>query len=146
MSKIDPAHVETLRQSVDVLVRVFKIAEGHPGDDDAPKLNPSDMQAILFVAAHPGCIAADLGQFLSVVPTTTSAIVDRLVRRQLLLRSRTEANRRIVQLTVSKEGACVAEILVARQTRNCERMLAKLDKSERKGFVRAMEKIARSMV
>ncbi len=145
MSKIDPAHVETLRQSIDVLVRVFKITEGHVGDDDALKLNPSDTQAILFVAGRPGCIAADLGQFLGVVPTTTSAIVDRLVRRRLLVRGRTEENRRIVQLSLSEEGARVAEALVAQQTKHCALMLAALDKGDRKGFVRAMAKIAASL-
>ena len=145
MSKIDTAHVERLRQSIDVLVRVFKIAEGHAGNEAAPKLNPSDVQAILFLADHPGCIAADLGQFLGVVATTTSAIVDRLVRRDLVVRNRTDANRRIVQLELSDEGRRVAAALVAQQNRHCEVMLGKLDKSDRKAFVRAMEKIAKSI-
>ena len=145
MSKIDPAHVEKLRHAIDVLVRVFKIAEGHAGDDAVPKLNPSDVQAILFLADRPGSIAADLGQFLGVVPTTTSAIVDRLVRRDLVIRTRTEANRRVVQLDLSGEGRRVAAALVAQQDRHCALMLATLDKADRKAFVRAMEKIAKSI-
>lgn len=145
MSKIDPAHVDKLRDAISVLVRVFKIAEGDTGDDTAPKLNPSDIQAILFLADHPRAIAADLGQFLGVVPTTTSAIVDRLVRRGLVVRARTDANRRIVQLELSDEGDRVAAALLARKNRNCEIMLAKLDKADRKAFVRAMEKIAKAI-
>ena len=145
MSKIDPAHVEKLRQAIDVLVRVFKIAEGHAGDEAAPKLNPSDVQSILFLADHPGSIAADLGQFLGVVPTTTSAIVDRLVRRDLVVRNRTESNRRVVQLALSDEGRRVAAALLAQQDQHCKVMLATLDKADRKAFVRAMEKIAKSI-
>ena len=88
---------------------------------------------------------ADLGQFLGVVPTTTSAIVDRLVRRDLVIRNRTEMNRRVVQLELSDEGRRVAAALLAQQDHHCRVMLATLDKADRKAFVRAMEKIAKSI-
>ena len=145
MKEIDPTQVETLRLSIDALVRAFKIREGDLLDDAVPKLNPSDVQAILFIETHPKCIANDLGRFLGVVPTTTSAIIDRLVRQDLAVRERTSENRRIVQLDLSEEGARIAQALRDQQTRHCKAMLANLDPGERRAFVAAMDKIGRGV-
>ncbi|MGY6553528.1 MAG: MarR family winged helix-turn-helix transcriptional regulator [Wenzhouxiangella sp.] len=137
-----PAQIEALRLSIDALVRVFKITDSPTLGPGMPKLNPPDMQALLFIARNPGCIAADLGGFLGIVPTTTSALVDRLVRQGLLLRERTEANRRIVLLKLSAAGETVVEKIIAQQNEHCRIMLSVLSDTEREAFLSAAQKIS----
>ena len=138
------SQTDELRLAIDAIVRAFKIA-----DDitiaNAPKLNPSDVQAILFIRQHDRCTANDVAGFLGVVPTTNSAIIDRLVRRGLLARNRTDTNRRIVQLSLTKEGHETAEAIIAEQNAHCAQMLDRLDSDERMHFVAAMTKIASSL-
>lgn len=142
MSELNNEQVEDLRAAVEVLVRVFKVGEATGDGCMTPKLNPPDVQSLLYVHAHPQCIASEVATFLNVVPTTMSAIVDRLVRRDLICRQRVEENRRIVQLAVTQAGRMEAERLIAQQFEHCKVMLAALLPEERAPFVQAMGKIA----
>jgi DNA-binding MarR family transcriptional regulator len=142
MSQPSPSQIETLRLSIDALVRVFRITDSPALGPDMPKLNPPDMQALLFVARNPECIAADVSAFLGVVPTTTSALVDRLVRQDLMLRTRTEANRRVVLLRLTEMGEEVVRQIVAQQDDHCRIMLEALSETEREAFLMAARKIS----
>jgi len=55
MTKPTKTQIDTLRVGIDNLVRRFKIAEAGPAVEGALKLNPIDVQALLFIADHPGC-------------------------------------------------------------------------------------------
>lgn len=134
--------IETLRLSIDALVRVFRVTDSPALGRGMPKLNPPDIQALLFVARNPDCIAADVSAFLGVVPTTTSALVDRLVRQGLLLRARTEANRRVVLLQLTEMGEEVVRQIIAQQDDHCRIMLEALSETERETFLKAAQKIS----
>ena len=142
MSAPSQTQIDTLRLSIDALVRVFRITDSPALGPDAPRLNPPDMQALLFVAQNPDCISADVGAFLGVVPTTTSALVDRLVRQGLLLRARTETNRRVVLLRLTDTGEEVVRQIIAQQNDHCRIMLEALSETERDAFLSAARKIA----
>jgi len=133
--------VEHLRSSIDVLVRVFKITDSLDVDPTVPKLNPPDVQTLIYVGDNPGCMSSDAGAFLGTVPTTTTAIIDRLVKRGLVLRERSDENRRIVALTLTPDGRKVADKILDQQRDHCRQMLAKLSAAERKAFLAAMGKI-----
>ena len=142
MSTPTPSQIETLRLSIDALVRVFRVTDSPALGPGMPKLNPPDMQALLFVARNPDCIASDLSAFLGVVPTTTSALVDRLVRQGLLLRARTETNRRVVLLRLTGQGEEVVRQIIAQQDDHCRIMLEALSGPEREAFLKAAQKIS----
>ncbi len=141
MRGINSAQAEELREAISNVVRTFKVAEGSSEAGDT-KLNPADVQALLFIHGNKGCIANDVSSFLGVVPTTTSAIIDRLVRRGFITRSRTEENRRIVQLSLTESGIRTVDAVIAEQNRHCEQMLEKLGPDERPHFVAMMKKIS----
>jgi DNA-binding MarR family transcriptional regulator len=145
MSHPTPAQIETLRLSIDALVRVFRITDSPALGPGTPKLNPPDMQALLFVARDPDCIASDVGAFLGVVPTTTSALIDRLVRQGLLLRGRTDTNRRIVLLRLTGAGEKIVQQIISQQDEHCRIMLEALSESEREAFLKAARKIAEAI-
>lgn len=146
MSTPTPIQIEILRLSIDALVRVFRITDSPALGPGMPKLNPPDMQALLFVSRHPGCIASDICAFLRVVPTTTSALVDRLVRQDLLSRTRIEANRRVVLLRLTALGVNVVGQIVAQQNEHCRIMLCALSDAERTTFLDAARKISQTII
>ena len=145
MSSPTPDQIETLRLSIDALVRVFRITDSPSLGPGMPKLSPPEMQALLFVSRHPDCIGTDVGAFLGVVPTTTSALVDRLVRQGLLLRTRTDANRRVVLLRLTDLGETVVRLIVAEQNEHCRIMLSALSEVERDAFLGAARKISETI-
>jgi DNA-binding MarR family transcriptional regulator len=132
-----------LHQAISTLIRIYKISETAPAENAGKKhLNPPDMQTLLFVGEHTTCIATDVAEHLRVAPTTASSIIDRLVRRGLLLRERTEENRRVVQLRLTKEGQKVQSQVLNYQLANCRAMLSALKVSEQEVFVRLISTIA----
>ncbi|WP_111656260.1 MarR family winged helix-turn-helix transcriptional regulator [Isoalcanivorax indicus] len=142
---IPQSQITAFRHAIDALIRAFKVSEGVQHPDLSKPLSQTDVQALLYVVAHPLCIGADLGQHLGMVPTTVSAIVDRLVRSGLLARSRTETNRRIVQLQPTAAGLRIAEQVIAGQEADCRLMLEALSDSERQHFISMFGKIALAM-
>ncbi len=134
---------ERLHEAISALIRVYKIAETGAGEShDRKHLNPADTQTLLFVGNRPDCIANDVAEHLAIAPTTASSILDRLVRGGLLSRERTEENRRVVRLRLTKEGRKVEDRIRKYQLANCNAMLAALKPREQEVFVRLISKIA----
>lgn len=135
-----------LHQAISALIRVYKITELGAGEGQEKKyLNPADRQTLLFVGERGECIANDVGQYLRIAPTTASSIIDRLVRRGFLSRERTEENRRVVRLRLTKEGRKVQDRTMQHNLANCRAMLAALQPSEQEVFVRLISTIAASV-
>lgn len=137
--------IEALRRGIDALVREFKITDVVQPGDGGPQLNPSDVQTLMYVEEHDGCIARDVADFLGVPPTTVTTIVDRLVRRNYLSRGRTEKNRRVVVLSLTLAGREVLEQILEEQRRHCSTMLSILDPAERERFVAQISDIAKGV-
>lgn len=145
MTQPSKQQIDTLRLGIDSLMRRFKIAEAKLAAEGDLKLNPIDIQALLFIADHPGCTANAVGQHLGVVPTTTSALLDRLVRQGLILRERVESNRRIVHLSLPEAGHERVKRIIETSNAHCRAMLEALKPDERTRFVNAVTKIANSI-
>lgn len=132
-----------LHQAISTLIRTYKISETAPAESlDKKHLNPPDMQTLLFVGERGTCIATDVAEHLRVAPTTASSIIDRLVRRGLLSRERTEENRRVVCLRLTSEGKKLESQVLKYQLANCRAMLRALKPGEQDIFVRLMSTIA----
>ena len=145
MTKPSEQQIDTLRVGIDALMRRFKIAEAGPAAEGGLKLNPIDIQALFFIADHAGCTARAVGQHLGVVATTTSAVLDRLVRHGLVLRERVESNRRIVRLSLPEAGHQRAKRIIETSNAHCRAMLEALAPDERTRFINAVTKIASSI-
>lgn len=141
MTTINQTHIDQLRTSIDVLVRVLKITDSIDVES-ARRLNPPDVQTLLHIGDRGQCIAKDISNLLNVVPTTTSSIIDRLSRRGLVTRDRSDENRRIVHLTLTEKGQRVRSEIIDAQNKDCVLMLALLEPSERALLVGLLEKVS----
>lgn len=137
---------EQLMRSVATITRVQKIMEsGIQSTYGEMKLPPSDMQTLRYVAHDPGCASGTVAHFLGVVPTTMTSIVDRLVKRGLMVRERPDGDRRTVALRLSEEGERIFRQLETEELAAGERMLEVLEPGEREAFVRSVVRIANAL-
>lgn len=130
-----------LGAAFDAFARRYKLADALSSE---PMLNELDKQALLYIAAHPGCGPTDIGRFLGVPNTTISSATDRLVKRGLLQRTRTETDRRAVALQLSDAGTDRVGGLVAAHRALYRRMLEPLSPSERESLIRIVTIIVSS--
>jgi DNA-binding MarR family transcriptional regulator len=128
----------TLGAAFDTFARRYKLTAAAGADSP---LNEVDGQTLLFVADHPGCGPTDIARFLRLPVTTISSATDRLVKRGLLQRGRTEDDRRAVALRLSGGGETrVASMRKAYQDM-CRLMLERLSAAERDSFIAMISKI-----
>lgn len=71
----------------------------------APSLSVSQFRVLTFLSRNPGAPLTSITEHLGVSRSTASALVDRLVRRQLVSRTEDPQERRCVMLTLTSTGA-----------------------------------------
>lgn len=137
----------SLQDSISTIVKALKVME--PTIQTAHgelKLVPSDIQALKFIAEHPDCMSSALAQDLGVAATTATSIVDRLVTRGFVNRSRTEENRRVVSLSLTAEGREALERLMAEDLEKSAFMLALMSEEEQRVMVEVMARVAKALL
>ncbi|MDQ8726315.1 MarR family winged helix-turn-helix transcriptional regulator [Bradyrhizobium sp. LHD-71] len=140
----EPTHeqVDQLTRAFERFTRRFKVAESAAAADNA--LNALDAEALVFVGDNPGCGVGEVARYLNVAMTTMSSAVDRLTRRRLIERRRTEDDRRSLALTVTDKGRQAIDDHIAAYRELCRVMLRSLDPREQAELIRLTEKIAGS--
>ena len=69
-----------------------------------PRLSLPQFRALAFLDRNPGCCLSEVAVHLGVARPTASVIVDRLVRRRLVVRNDDPQERRRIVLTLTPEG------------------------------------------
>ncbi|MBD2776873.1 MarR family transcriptional regulator [Iningainema tapete] len=82
--------VEALRADIQRVLEVFKVEGVAKSDSPYSDLNISDIAVIMFIGQRQTCIVREVAEHLRLPLTTVSSIVERLVRRELVQRDRTE--------------------------------------------------------
>jgi DNA-binding MarR family transcriptional regulator len=71
---------------------------------EMPGLTMPQFRSLVYIDVHHGCALRALAEHLGITPATSSALVDRLVRRGWVSRVTDAANRRQVRLTLTSRG------------------------------------------
>lgn len=96
--------------------RIFvAIAANSLAGDDEEELSLQQYRALALLASREGQRPADLARSLSVTPSTTTALCDRLVQKGMISRRRRGSDRRSIYLVVSPRGHEQLEKISARR-------------------------------
>lgn len=132
--------------SIRSLLRAFTVDEArYPPAEGKIRYNGPEFQTLHFVGLNPGCSSAALATFLGVSPTTAQSVIERLIKRGLILRERSSDDKRAVALSLTAEGERMRAAINRQDRRNCETMLAALPEAERSTFVARMAQIAQAI-
>ena len=85
----------------------------------------------------------DLADALGVPLSTATHTVDRLVKKGVVARDRSEQDRRVVQLELTEQGKRLQEVFRSKRRSLAREMLAPLSPGEREIFLELMAKITR---
>lgn len=87
-------------------------------------------RVLVLLATHGAQRSADLAGHLGVTPSTASRMIDRLVRKGLVHRSRMREDRRTVRLHLTQAGRQVVVEVTERRRAEIERILRQIPKGE----------------
>jgi DNA-binding MarR family transcriptional regulator len=105
------------------------------------ELSPRDGRGLTALAGRGLSTMTEFADLMGVPLSTATRIVEHLIEKGLAVRSRTEDDRRIVQVSLSQEGKDLNQIFLNQRRKMSHLMLSSLSKEERKIFIRLMAKI-----
>jgi DNA-binding MarR family transcriptional regulator len=142
----DKTLANEMASSIRVLLRTFTIDERRfpPAEGQLP-YNGADFQALHFIGGQPGCRSTDLARFLGLSATTVQSVVDRLIKRGLVVRGSSERDRRAVALKLTEQGQQVSAAISRQDQANCLHMLSAIDPASHADFVKQLSRIAAGM-
>jgi DNA-binding MarR family transcriptional regulator len=141
----DP-NAAALRQSVSALLRLFLVNERRfPLAGTNERYSPLDFQALNFLVLHPGAKVSALGDFLSVSPTTTTTLTDRLVKRGLVTRTTHAQDKRAKSLTLTPAGRALFDAIYAQDLVNMRALLNALPLAQQGQLVAMLKRIVAAL-
>jgi DNA-binding MarR family transcriptional regulator len=122
-------------ETVPLVMRAIRaeMRRRRPADLSVPQF-----RALGFVRRNPGASLSEVADHLGLTLPATSALIDLLVARELLVRALNPSNRRRVMLTLTPLGASTLAAAHADARARLAELLAALSADERRVVVRAM--------
>ncbi|MDX1405743.1 MAG: MarR family transcriptional regulator [Woeseiaceae bacterium] len=106
--------------------------------------SPKQFSALVLVAANPEMSQVDLGKVLGMDRATTTAMIDTLENRGLLMRQRSTVDRRKHMLRLTKRGEESLQVMKRRVREHDERLTSRLTSQERMTLMSLLKKIRTS--
>ncbi len=121
--------------------RVMMKSHTPPAND--VELSAQDWRALPTLADHGRMTMTDLSEALGVPLSTATRLVERLIQKGLVTRSRIEDDRRVVRVELSAEGKEMQKTFLGKRLEMSRSMLTPLTPGEREIFIELMRKITR---
>lgn len=107
-------------------------------------IDASELRALRFVGERGAVRMRDLAEELSIAPSSATDLADRLAAKDLVKRTQNPADRRIVLLSLSRQGRKIISDASDVQMRLCREMLESFAPDERETLVAMMQRVALS--
>lgn len=111
------------------------------GRSDPKEVHMGQIMALAFISENGGITMKELSMMLRVTSPSATAFIDRLVKLGYVRRYRDDANRRVVRLEITQEGARVLQTSFAERRKIFESLLRVLPESDRQSLSHILRKI-----
>jgi DNA-binding MarR family transcriptional regulator len=139
-SRIDRQSGELLAH-LDALFRRLVLPR-QPGEEQSLELSREEMRAMILLRSSGRSMMSDFAEASGIPLSTATHAIDRLVQKGLVMRVRSEQDRRVVQVEMSESGKKLQAALQAKHHAMALGWLEPLSPSERETFLSLMGKIA----
>jgi len=129
-------------EASDNIRKVFASMEGFTGDLN---LNKPELLTLESVSKQKELTMSKLAQNLDIGFSTATSIIDRLIKKKLVVRERNGGDRRVVKIILSKEGEKIISSYQELKKISFKKMIEFLTEDEQESFILILEKIANRM-
>jgi DNA-binding MarR family transcriptional regulator len=135
---VDEEFVDAFLSASRALVAVAARSLADLGED----VTLPQYRALVVLAARGPQRAVDLAAGLGVTPSTASRMIERLVRKRLVRRTRTQEDRRTLRVQLTEAGRQIVAQVTMRRREEIERILALTPTRGRKTLTDALQAFA----
>ena len=129
-------------EASDNIRMVFASMEGFTGDLN---LNKPELLTLESISKQKEITMSKLAQNLDIGFSTATSIIDRLIKKKLVVRERNGGDRRVVKIILSKEGEKIISSYQELKKISFKKMIEFLTEDEQESFILVLEKIANRM-
>ena len=122
----------------------FVVTQSNSLDTPWGTLSHQEDKVIRVLGLHGPCIMREIADPLGLALSTATGVVDRLVKKNLVYRERSNEDRRIVKVNLTKQGKDICELKNAGFMKLCRNMLKCLTPEEQKLYLALTKKISQS--
>jgi DNA-binding MarR family transcriptional regulator len=126
---------------LDALFRRLMLTR-QPAEEQSLELSREEIRALILLRSSGRSIMSDFAGALGIPLSTATHTIDRLVQKGLVMRVRSDEDRRIVQVEMSEPGKKLHTALRAKHQAMALSWLEPLSPNERETFLSLMAKIA----
>lgn len=108
-------------------------------------ITPPQFVALQWLFEHGDMTIGDLSNKMYLAFSTTTDLVDRMEKNELVVRIREEQDRRVVRIKLLKEGERVIEEVIQKRQEYLETVLADFTVDEAEQFAALLEKLHTNM-
>lgn len=138
MESSDSSFLSLHRAIRDFSVLVQELADPFFENHD---VTPVQYQALEFITLREKVTAKDLADFLKIKPAACSTLMNRLEKKNYILRKTSNVDRRAILLQVTEEGNRVYEKIFNHFSQMLDRVYTGLDEQEHTEFERIVRKL-----
>ncbi|HWT27832.1 MAG TPA: MarR family winged helix-turn-helix transcriptional regulator [Mobilitalea sp.] len=109
-------------------------------------IQPQDMYVLERVYYNEKILVKDLSKQYSIPPSTLTGIIDRLERKKLLKRLRTNADRRAIELVATDEGNVVVLKHIKEDKLFCQNLFNTLDPDKKENLKELLNELLSKVV
>jgi MarR family transcriptional regulator, organic hydroperoxide resistance regulator len=146
MANLSPISIEQVT-TIESLLRQISTVVRRKGREILADfaITPPQFDALLFLDEHGDLTIGELSNKMYLAYSTTTDLVDRMERNQLVERIRDKNDRRVVRLRMMEKGATLIEqVLIARRN-HLANVLAHMSNEERQVLIDVLEKLERNI-
>ncbi|WP_298830463.1 MarR family winged helix-turn-helix transcriptional regulator [uncultured Planococcus sp.] len=108
-------------------------------------ITPPQFIALQWLFEHGDMTIGDLSNKMYLAFSTTTDLVDRMEKNELVVRIREEQDRRVVRIKLLKEGERVIEEVIQKRQEYLQTVLADFTKEEAEQLAALLEKLHKNM-
>ncbi len=131
------------RRVLEVVPQVMTVLRREMRSGARWDLSVPQFRVLAFLGRAPRASLTELADFAGVAPATTSATVERLVRRGLVIRTSDPLERRRLQLELSNEGAELLERVRAHIRTRIAKLVLEKDNADQESIVAGLDELSR---
>lgn len=140
-TKLEQRGVELFKYIDQFLYNVI-VTDSNNLDTPWGTLNHQEDKVIKVLGTQGPCIMREIAEPLGLALSTATGVVDRLNKKNLVYRERSEKDRRIVKVGLTDKGKEINESNKTGIKKLCRRMLAELTEEEQTTYISLSKKIS----
>lgn len=133
---------QNTNELADTIFQVFRLLKGQMSfNNDITYLSILQIHAIIFLHQKENASMSDIAEHFKIELPSATSLVEKLYKKNLIVRNEDEKDRRLVVISLSEEGKKLVKQAMSDRRKKLEKMLEYFTEKERSELLNILQKL-----